>query len=126
MLFNLLAPLADDLVVFNLFRYLTFRTGGAILTGLLVSFAFGPAVIRWLRAHKVGEDVTKTDSKDLAKMTEQMGKKNTPTMGGSFLIAALIASVLHKYVTGRLAERAGHAADAPRKPSARRRGVSNN
>ena len=38
----------------------------------------------------------------------------------------LIASVLHKYVTGRLAERARHAADAPRKPSARRRGVSNN
>lgn len=38
----------------------------------------------------------------------------------------LIASVLHKYVTGRLAERPGLAVDAPRKPAARRRGVSSN
>jgi len=52
MLFNLLAPLADEFVAFNLFRYLTFRTGGAILTGLLVSFLAGPAVIRWLRVRQ--------------------------------------------------------------------------
>jgi phospho-N-acetylmuramoyl-pentapeptide-transferase len=42
----------------------------------------------------VGEDVTKTDSTDLAHLSEKMGKKNTPTMGGSFLIGALLASVL--------------------------------
>ena len=48
-LFNLLVPLADEYIVFNLFRYLTFRTGGAIMTALLVSFIFGPAVINWLK-----------------------------------------------------------------------------
>ncbi|MEC8370856.1 MAG: phospho-N-acetylmuramoyl-pentapeptide-transferase, partial [Pseudomonadota bacterium] len=45
MLFNLLVPLADEYIVFNLFRYLTFRTGGAIMTALLVSFLFGPSII---------------------------------------------------------------------------------
>ena len=38
MLYNFLAPLADDFQVFNLFRDLTFRTGGAILTSLILSF----------------------------------------------------------------------------------------
>ncbi len=37
MFFNVLFPLADEISVFNLFRYLTFRTGGAVLTALLVS-----------------------------------------------------------------------------------------
>ncbi|SVD42702.1 uncharacterized protein METZ01_LOCUS395556, partial [marine metagenome] len=40
MLYNLLVPLADDHAVFNLFRYLTFRTGCAIITALVVSFLF--------------------------------------------------------------------------------------
>ncbi len=50
MLYNLLYPLADSFGPFNLFRYLTFRTGGAVLTALLVIFIFGPAAIRWLRS----------------------------------------------------------------------------
>ncbi|MEE3092700.1 MAG: phospho-N-acetylmuramoyl-pentapeptide-transferase, partial [Pseudomonadota bacterium] len=54
MLFNLLVPLADDYIVFNLFRYLTFRTGGAIMTALLVSFLFGPAIINWLKSAQNG------------------------------------------------------------------------
>ena len=38
MLYNLLYPLADEIAVLNLFKYLTFRTGGAVLTALVVSF----------------------------------------------------------------------------------------
>ena len=49
MLYNYLAPLADDFQIFNLFRYLTFRTGGAILTSLILSFKIGPKMIEWLR-----------------------------------------------------------------------------
>ena len=45
MLYNLLYPLADDVGFFNLFRYLTFRTGGAVLTAILISFVFGPLII---------------------------------------------------------------------------------
>ena len=49
MLYNLLFPLADEYQIFNLFRYLTFRTGGAVMTALVISFVMGPAVIKWLR-----------------------------------------------------------------------------
>ena len=50
MLFDLLYPLSRDYKIFNLFRYLSFRTEGAVLTALLVSFLLGPRVIGWLRA----------------------------------------------------------------------------
>ncbi|MGE4280587.1 MAG: phospho-N-acetylmuramoyl-pentapeptide-transferase, partial [Magnetospirillum sp.] len=49
MLYNLLYPLADEVALFNLFKYLTFRTGGAVLTALVVAFVIGPGLIRWLR-----------------------------------------------------------------------------
>ena len=49
MLFNLLVPLADDFGVLNLFRYLTFRTGGATMTALVVCFVLGPRVIAGLK-----------------------------------------------------------------------------
>ena len=45
MFFNLLYPLADIFEPFNLFRYLTFRTGGAVLTALFISFPIGPRMI---------------------------------------------------------------------------------
>jgi phospho-N-acetylmuramoyl-pentapeptide-transferase len=86
--------LFDSLLGVDLFRYISFRMAAAALTAFALALWWGGPAIRWLRKHKVGEDVTKTDSVDLAKMGEQMGKKNTPTMGGSFLIGALLASVL--------------------------------
>ena len=49
MLYNILHPLAGDLGFLNLFRYLTFRTGGAVMTALIVCFLFGGPVIRWLK-----------------------------------------------------------------------------
>ena len=51
---NLLAPLSDQFQPFNLFRYLTFRTGGAMMTALVFSFVLGPHVIAWLKS-KQGE-----------------------------------------------------------------------
>ena len=42
MLYPLLYPLADQFQAFNLFRYITFRSGGAVVTALLISFIFGP------------------------------------------------------------------------------------
>ena len=49
MLFNLLVPLAEDYFAFNIFRYLTFRGGGALMTALIISFVLGPYVIAWLK-----------------------------------------------------------------------------
>jgi len=54
MLYNLLFPLADVFTPFNLFRYLTFRTGGAMLTALVISFLCFPSLIAWLK-RKQGE-----------------------------------------------------------------------
>ncbi|MEQ8748702.1 MAG: phospho-N-acetylmuramoyl-pentapeptide-transferase, partial [Amphiplicatus sp.] len=49
MLYHLLTPLADQFQLFNVFRYLTFRTGGAVMTALLIAFVVGPPLIRWMR-----------------------------------------------------------------------------
>ena len=54
MLYNLFFPLADEFALFNLFRYLTFRTGGALMTALFLSFLFGPAIIRLLKRNQPG------------------------------------------------------------------------
>ena len=50
MLYLLLFPLADEFHAFNLFRYITFRSGGAVVTALLISFVFGPPMIAWLKS----------------------------------------------------------------------------
>ena len=49
MLYALLFPLADHIGAFNVFRYITFRTGGAVMTAMLISFLAGPALISWLK-----------------------------------------------------------------------------
>ena len=50
MLYNMLRLLADEFILFNLFRYITFRAGAACLTALIVSFLLGPYVIRRLKS----------------------------------------------------------------------------
>jgi phospho-N-acetylmuramoyl-pentapeptide-transferase len=90
MLYHLLTPLADEFTVFNLFRYLTFRTGGAILTALLGSFLLGPALIRWLRLKQNGGQPIRTDGPESHLLT----KKGTPTMGGMLILATLTGSTL--------------------------------
>ena len=49
MLYLLLFPLSEHFNAFNVFRYITFRSGGAVVTSLLISFIFGPSLIAWLR-----------------------------------------------------------------------------
>jgi phospho-N-acetylmuramoyl-pentapeptide-transferase len=89
MLYNLLFPLADEYQVFNLFRYLTFRTGGAVMTALVISFVIGPGVIKWLRAQqREGQPIR--DDGPITHLT----KKGTPTMGGLLILIALSISTL--------------------------------
>ena len=90
MFFNILFPLADEISVFNLFRYLTFRTGGAVLTALLVSFICGPAVIRWLRARQGNGQPIRSDGPE----RHIIEKAGTPTMGGFLILLALTVSTL--------------------------------
>jgi phospho-N-acetylmuramoyl-pentapeptide-transferase len=90
MLYNLLAPYADQFVAFNLFRYLTFRTGGAIVTSLLVCFIFGPSVIRWLKSKQGRGQPIRTDGPESHLLT----KKGTPTMGGFIILLGLSVATL--------------------------------
>ena len=90
MLYNLLAPLADQFGLFNLFRYLTFRTGGAIITALIVSFVLGPIVIRWLRTRQGTGQPIRTDGP--ARHLE--AKQGTPTMGGFLILLAVTLATL--------------------------------
>ena len=50
MLFELLFPLAQEYGGLRLFQYLTFRSGGAVMTALLICWIVGPSVIRWLKS----------------------------------------------------------------------------
>jgi phospho-N-acetylmuramoyl-pentapeptide-transferase len=90
MLYPLFFPLADQLQAFNLFRYITFRSGGAAVTALLISFLFGPHIIAWLRAKQANGQPIRPDGPDghLAR------KKGTPTMGGFLILLALTISTL--------------------------------
>jgi phospho-N-acetylmuramoyl-pentapeptide-transferase len=90
MLFNLLAPLANEIQIFNLFRYLTFRSGGAVLTALLISFLLGPSVIRWLKSKQGEGQPIRVDGPENHLLT----KKGTPTMGGVLILLALVISTL--------------------------------
>jgi phospho-N-acetylmuramoyl-pentapeptide-transferase len=90
MLFNLLYPLADAFGPFNLFRYITFRTGGAVLTALVVSFVVGPALIRWLRERqRLGQPI-----REDGPASHLVRKKGTPTMGGTLILLALTVATL--------------------------------
>ena len=88
MLYHLLYPLRDAFVGFNVFRYITFRSAGAVLTALIVSFLLGPSMIAWLRRLKVGQHVRNDGPQT------HLAKQGTPTMGGLLIIAALVSSVL--------------------------------
>ena len=50
MLYHFLTPLADSFGGFNVFRYITLRTGGALMTSLFLFFIFGQPMISWLRS----------------------------------------------------------------------------
>ena len=90
MLYNLLYPLADDFGPFNLFRYLTFRAGGAVMTALLVAFIIGPGLINWLRRWQKQGQPIRADGPESHLLT----KKGTPTMGGFLILIALAVSTL--------------------------------
>jgi phospho-N-acetylmuramoyl-pentapeptide-transferase len=87
---NFLAPLSDHFEPFNLFRYLTFRSGGAMITALVISFVMGPSVIAWLR-RKQGEG---QPIRDDGPASHLLTKKGTPTMGGALILTALIGSTI--------------------------------
>src|SRR6202795_2863665 len=76
--------------VFNLFRYLTFRTLGAAATGLFLVFFFGPAIISALRLKQGKGQPIRSDGPASHLLT----KKGTPTMGGLMILSGVLVAIL--------------------------------
>jgi phospho-N-acetylmuramoyl-pentapeptide-transferase len=87
-LYHLLAPLAKQHILFNLFNYITFRAAGATVTALLVAFVFGPGIIRMLRRRNVGQVIRAEGP------TSHAAKRGTPTMGGLIIILGTVVPTL--------------------------------
>ena len=88
MLYHLLYPLHTDFAIFNVFRYITFRTIYACLTAFLICFILGPWVIRKLRALQIGQYIREEGPK------HHNIKAGTPTMGGSLIVFSIVVSTL--------------------------------
>ncbi|BBF91594.1 phospho-N-acetylmuramoyl-pentapeptide-transferase [Blastochloris tepida] len=85
-----LVELSGTVSAFNVFRYITFRTGGAMLTALLFVFLFGPTIIAALRIRQgKGQPIREDGPK-----SHILSKKGTPTMGGLMILSGLLVSTL--------------------------------
>ncbi|MCS0497498.1 phospho-N-acetylmuramoyl-pentapeptide-transferase [Ancylobacter mangrovi] len=85
-----LAQFQESLPALNVFRYITFRTGGAIITALLFVFMFGPAIIALLRLKQGKGQPIRTDG----PQSHLLSKKGTPTMGGLMIFSGLMVATL--------------------------------
>ncbi len=89
-MFYWLTDLVGTIPGINVFRYITFRTGGAMVTGALVVFMFGPWIIDHLRLRQGKGQPIRADGPP----THLVTKKGTPTMGGLMILSGLIAATL--------------------------------
>jgi phospho-N-acetylmuramoyl-pentapeptide-transferase len=90
MLYYLMTNLADQISALNVFRYITFRTGGAMITSLLFVFLFGPRLISMLRVRQ-GKGQPIRDDGPQRHIVEKQG---TPTMGGLMILLGIVVSAL--------------------------------
>ena len=87
---NTVPGLASLHSILNVFRYITFRTGGAMVTGALFVFLFGPWIIDHLRLRQGKGQPIRTDGPQSHLVT----KKGTPTMGGLMILSGLVVSTV--------------------------------
>ncbi len=84
-----LVSFSDQIGILNVFRYITFRTGGAIFTALLFVMLFGPGIIDLLRLKQgKGQPIREDGPKS------HLSKKGTPTMGGLMILASAAFATL--------------------------------
>jgi len=88
MLYHIFYPLSSNIKLFNIFKYLTFRSIYAMITALLVCFVIGPWVIRKLESLQARQ-VIRTDGPE-----SHLQKQGTPTMGGVMILAAIVIPTL--------------------------------
>ena len=88
MLYWWLYPLAKRFPVFNVFRYITFRSAMAAVTALLLALLLGPLVIRILKRRQIGQPIREEGPRS------HLSKAGTPTMGGLLILLAVTAATL--------------------------------
>ena len=84
----MLVGLADQVSAFNVFRYITFRTGGALITSALIVFMFGPMIIDSLRIRQGRGQPIRADGPQT-----HFKKAGTPTMGGLMMLIGIVGAV---------------------------------
>ncbi len=75
---------------FGVFQYITFRAAGAAITALIISFFFGPKIVRYLKSKQIGEQA----KQELDEVGNHSTKAGTPTMGGLIVLLALLLPTL--------------------------------
>ncbi|MBL8908956.1 MAG: phospho-N-acetylmuramoyl-pentapeptide-transferase [Rhizobiales bacterium] len=90
MLYYILTSLAGELAPLNVFRYLTTRTGMAILTALIFIFLFGPRIISLLKVKQGRGQPIRTDG----PQRHIVEKQGTPTMGGLMILSGIFVGTL--------------------------------
>lgn len=89
MLYHLLTSLIKDFSFFNIFNYITFRTGGAIMTSLIIAFIIGKPMIAWLKRQQGAGQPIRSDGPET-----HLKKQGTPTMGGMLILISFGISTL--------------------------------
>jgi len=79
MLYHWLTQYEESFQLFNLFNYITFRTGGALMTSMIIAFILGPRVINMLRSKQGKGQPIREDGPE----GHIIKKAGTPTMGGN-------------------------------------------
>lgn len=90
MLYEWLGPMGEDFQLFNLFNYITFRVGGALMTAMIIAFILGPRMINWLRLKQGKGQPIREDGPE----GHIIAKAGTPTMGGLLILLSVVISTL--------------------------------
>ena len=89
MLYNFLISLVDQFSILNVFRYLTFRTGLAVMSSMLIVFMIGGPFIRFIESHKITGPIR--DDGPIGHIVKKVG---TPTMGGVLILVGILFGTL--------------------------------
>lgn len=88
MLYWFLFPLSKHFSAFHVFKYITFRTFGAAITGIVLSMIAGPWFIRFMKTKQIGQSIRDDGPQS------HLSKKGTPTMGGGLILGCIGVSTL--------------------------------
>ena len=88
MLYWILFPLSKHFSALNVFKYITFRTFGAAITGIVLSMIAGPWFIQMMKAKQIGQSIRDDGPQS------HFSKKGTPTMGGGLILFCIGFSTL--------------------------------